>query len=108
MVELLASLKGNQIYVKYRNELEQEYAYWMEGASNLKPGQSYKRVVRMPDGTYLNRYWDDEEKPRQESYAADVTTAKNAVSIYISNKKFDSQQSMEHAADSIRKKHTET
>ncbi len=30
----------------------------------------------MPDGSILNRYWDDKKAPREESYAEDVHTAK--------------------------------
>lgn len=104
MVELLASIKGESIYTKYLNEMEHEYAYWMEGASSLRPGESYKRVVRMKDGTYLNRYWDDEEKPRQESYTKDVETVEQKVSDYISNKRFASEEAMQHITDSIRRK----
>jgi alpha,alpha-trehalase len=78
MVELLASIKGNGVYKKYEAALKREYAYWMEGAATLKPGQAFKRVVRLKDGTLLNRYWDDAETPRQESYREDVETAEKA------------------------------
>src|SRR5438874_11018163 len=44
----------------------------MDGAESLQPGQFYRRVVRMPDGTILNRYWDDTPEPRPESYRPDV------------------------------------
>jgi len=104
MVELLASIKGDEIYIKYLNEMEHEYAYWMEGASSLLPGESYKRVVRMKDGSYLNRYWDDEEKPRQESYDIDVANVDKIVSLYTSNKRFESEEAMQHASDSVRRK----
>jgi alpha,alpha-trehalase len=32
-------------------------------------------VVRMPDGTLLNRYWDERDTPREESYGEDRATA---------------------------------
>lgn len=44
-----------------------EYSYWMEGVETLQPGQQNKRVVKLDDGTILNRYWDDRDTPRPES-----------------------------------------
>jgi alpha,alpha-trehalase len=35
----------------------------------------YRRVVRLSDGTILNRYWDDRAEPRDESYREDIATA---------------------------------
>ncbi|HEU0066649.1 MAG TPA: alpha,alpha-trehalase TreA [Sphingomonas sp.] len=46
--------------------LRREHDFWMRGA----------RAVMMPDGSVLNRYWDDRDTPRDESYAEDVATAK--------------------------------
>jgi alpha,alpha-trehalase len=76
MVDLLAKDKGEQLRVKYQPELLKEYAFWMEGAKQLKPEQAHRMVVRMPGGEILNRYWDDSDKPREESYKQDVTAAK--------------------------------
>lgn len=75
MVELLAGVKGNGVYKKYLPALNREFAYWMDGATTLKPGQAFKRVVKLKDGTVLNRYWDEAATPRQESYREDVETA---------------------------------
>ncbi len=75
MVEMLAGIKGDSIYVNYLPVLEKEYEYWMAGAAKLKPGQQLDRVIKMPDGRVLNRYWDDNPVPRQESYKEDVETA---------------------------------
>jgi alpha,alpha-trehalase len=47
----------------------------MDGSTVLVPGQSYRRVVRLSDGTLFNRYWDDRAEPRDESYREDVETA---------------------------------
>lgn len=58
--------------------LRAEHAYWMKGASCVQPSGACERVVRMPDGTLLNRYWDDKDTPRDESYAEDVATASEA------------------------------
>jgi alpha,alpha-trehalase len=56
--------------------LKREHAYWMKGATCLDASGACDRVVRMPDGTLLNRYWDDRPLPRDESYAEDLATAK--------------------------------
>ena len=34
-------------------------------------------MVKLDDGSLLNRYWDDKDTPRPESWLDDVTTAKN-------------------------------
>ena len=78
MVSLLAEIKGDSIYTTYLPSLEKEYNYWMEGAATLKNAQAFKRVVRLKDGSFLNRYWDDNPVPRQESYAEDVETAQKS------------------------------
>jgi alpha,alpha-trehalase len=75
MVELLQQHNGDA-YKKYFAAMEKEYAFWMNGAEKLKTMQAYRRVVKMPDGSILNRNWDDVNLPRQESYAEDVATAK--------------------------------
>ena len=76
MVELLATHDSDALK-KYRPQMEKEYAYWMEGADGLQAGQANKRVVKLADGSILNRYWDDRDTPRPESWLDDVTTAKN-------------------------------
>ena len=75
MVRLVAQEDGDQVYVRYLPELREEYAYWMEGSDRLAPGRAYRHVVRLADGTLLNRYWDDRAAPRDESYREDVATA---------------------------------
>lgn len=77
MVELLASDKGDEVLKTYLPQLEKEYQYWMDGADRLQNGQANKRVVKLDDGSVLNRYWDDKDTPRPESWLDDVTTAKN-------------------------------
>ena len=52
-----------------------EHDFWMAGAGALKPGGEHARVVRLADGTLLNRYWDDRDDPRDESYREDATLA---------------------------------
>src|SRR3989475_8824041 len=43
----------------------------MDGAERLAPGEAYRRVVKLRDGSVLNRYWDDRPQPRPESYRED-------------------------------------
>ena len=75
MVALFADRAGTAKALPYLDALEKEYAYWMDGASTLAPSQAFRRVVRLADGSLLNRYWDDRPEPRQESYREDVATA---------------------------------
>jgi alpha,alpha-trehalase len=72
MVALYASATDTAHALPYLEALEQEHAFWMDGADRLQPGQFYRRVVRMPEGVVLNRYWDDSDEPRPESYRPDV------------------------------------
>ncbi len=76
MVELLATHDSDALK-KYRPQMEKEYAYWMDGVDTLQPGQANKRVVKLDDGAVLNRYWDDRDTPRPESWLDDVNTAKS-------------------------------
>jgi alpha,alpha-trehalase len=75
MVELIAAREGGVAYRRYLPQLRREYEFWMEGAESLAPGQAHRRVVRLRDGTLLNRYWDDRQTPREESWPEDVLTA---------------------------------
>ncbi len=72
MVELLSELKGASIITEYLTALELEYEFWMTGAKELDADQSFKRVVKMPDGEILNRYFDNIPDPRAEMYQDDV------------------------------------
>ncbi|MFP1980070.1 alpha,alpha-trehalase TreA [Lonsdalea quercina] len=74
MVELLAKHDGDNLLVTYLPQMKREYQYWMDGENSLQPGQADKRVVRLDDDV-LNRYWDDRNVPRTESWLDDVTTA---------------------------------
>ncbi|ACC76108.1 Alpha,alpha-trehalase (plasmid) [Paraburkholderia phymatum STM815] len=75
MVRLAADREGDQVYLHYLPVLRKEYAYWMEGHDKVAPGSAYRHLVRLPDGTLLNRYWDERDTPRDESYREDVATA---------------------------------
>ncbi|MEM5438839.1 alpha,alpha-trehalase TreF [Paraburkholderia diazotrophica] len=75
MVRLAADREGDQVYLHYLPALRKEYAYWMDGQNQIAPGSAYRHLVRLPDGTLLNRYWDERGTPRDESYREDVVTA---------------------------------
>ncbi|QNA85390.1 alpha,alpha-trehalase TreA [Sphingomonas sp. So64.6b] len=55
-----------------------EHRFWMDGAEALAPGGTHRRAVRLADGALLNRYWDDADTPRDESWAEDVSLALGA------------------------------
>jgi len=78
MVELEARTDGDAVYRRYLPQLRREYAFWMQGAQSLAPGQAHRRVVKLPDGSVLNRYWDDRDTPRPEAWLHDVRTAASA------------------------------
>jgi alpha,alpha-trehalase len=75
MVELAATKEGGRVYQKYLPQMRREYAYWMQGEESLQPGGATRNVVMLPDRTVLNRYWDERDAPRDESYLEDVQTA---------------------------------
>lgn len=77
MVELFED-KGIKQAVEYLPQLRKEYAFWMDGAEELRPGEAHRRCVRMANGAWLNRYWDDRDTPREESYREDVLTARRS------------------------------
>ena len=69
MVNLLADKKGASVYATYQKELQKEYDYWMDKTA------ATKHAVTMPDGSILNRYYDADIKPRQESFKEDFEIA---------------------------------
>jgi alpha,alpha-trehalase len=76
MVELQAEHEGEAALLKRLPQLEREYAFWMDGAESVVAGTAFRRVVRLADGSVLNRYWDDLAIPRDEAYAEDIETAR--------------------------------
>lgn len=75
MVGLYATATDTTQALRYLDALEAEHAFWMDGADRLAPAQAFRRVVRLPDGSLLNRYWDDRAEPRPESYRPDYELA---------------------------------
>ncbi len=70
MVELLATHKGDETFKKFLPAMLTEHGYWMDKT------HSTKHCVQLDDGTILNRYYDQLDKPRQESYWQDATLSK--------------------------------
>ena len=75
MVGLYAQATDTTQALRYLDALEAEYKFWMDGADRLGPAQVYARVVRLPTGPVLNRYWDDLPEPRPEAYRPDYEIA---------------------------------
>lgn len=76
MVRLLVEMEGPEVWQTYLPALEKEYAFWMHGQASLSADQpAFRRVVRLPEGGVLNRYWDQNPAPRPESYKEDVHLA---------------------------------
>jgi alpha,alpha-trehalase len=76
MVELLAEEKGPEILIQYLPALEKEYAFWMDGVEKLSGEKNcYRHVVLLPDGSILNRYWDDRDVVRPEAYFEETKLA---------------------------------
>ncbi|HKI15015.1 MAG TPA: alpha,alpha-trehalase TreF [Roseiarcus sp.] len=75
MVGLLSPMDPPASFARYLPQLKTEYAFWMEGEENLPAGAAHRRVVALDDGSILNRYWDDSDAPRDESYREDIAEA---------------------------------
>src|SRR2546430_841529 len=73
MVGLYAAATDTAQALRYLEALEAEHAFWMDGVERLAPGTAYRRVAQLPDGSVLNRYWDDRTppEPRPEAYRPD-------------------------------------
>jgi len=71
MVGLYASATDSMQATRYLEAMELEHAFWMAGADSVARGTAARRVVRLRDGSLLNRYWDDKPEPRPESYRED-------------------------------------
>jgi alpha,alpha-trehalase len=75
MVARAAMRDGDGVFTRYLPQMLREHGFWMEGAAKLAPGTAHRRVVRLRNGTVLNRYWDDRATPRDEAYREDIATA---------------------------------
>ena len=78
MVGLLGGADPAAAYANFLPQLRLEYAFWMRGAAEVHRGGTHARVVGMPDGSILNRYWDDRDTPRDESFREDTELARQS------------------------------
>jgi alpha,alpha-trehalase len=78
MVGLLSPKDPAGAFARFLPQLRREYAFWMQGAQDLRPGAAHRRVVAMADGSILNRFWDDRDTPRDESYREDTELARSS------------------------------
>lgn len=79
MVQLLAEIDGPAALTTYLPQMEKEHAFWMRDAETLSADNPVsKRVVRLPSGATLNRYWDPSPTPRPESYRQELELAADA------------------------------
>ena len=76
MAALTAPDDPPRAYAHYLPQLRREYAFWMRGGAGLRRGDAARRVVVLADGDVLNRFWDDRDTPRDESYREDTELAR--------------------------------
>ena len=96
IVQVLAEEKGDKMYKKYLPQLETEYQFWMNGIEKLSADTpTHRRLVRMPDGAILNRYFDDNPKPRAAFYREDLELAEG-----VNQNKIDLYQDIRAACES--------
>ena len=74
MVELLADMEGPEIYNEFLPYLLIEYSFWMNGED--KAADQLRRIFKVGEQQFLNRYYDDSDTPRAESWAEDVSLVK--------------------------------
>lgn len=77
MVQLIARRKGGNYLASRLPYLLQEDLFWNKSAWL---GLRRTRRIRMPDGSRLNRYYDNLSTPRPESYSEDVETGERSPS----------------------------
>lgn len=82
MVRLLGRHRGRtRTYAEFLPALLAEYRFWMKGRRSVNEHvdhRAYARVVQMPNGIILNRYYDNKATPRPESLREDIETAKRS------------------------------
>lgn len=84
MVGLLDAAHPERAYARYLPELKREYDFWMAGATSAASGPARQNVVELGGAqgvsgaaptALLNRYWDDDDVPRDESFLQDEQLA---------------------------------
>ena len=77
LAELMALVPPTEMAKRRRwlRALRTEHRFWTAGERCAVPGRPCARVVVMPGGAVLGRYFDDRAAPRDEAYAEDIATA---------------------------------
>ncbi|MFD2572584.1 alpha,alpha-trehalase TreF [Spirosoma soli] len=89
MVQLLAKIDStspdeSNALVTYLPQLQREHEFWMSCQEELSADTPIRqRVVRLLNGSILNRYWDDMTTPRPEAYLAEYQLAEEAKRIGV-------------------------
>lgn len=73
MLDIYSKKVGSKAYTQNIDRLVTEWNYWMDQTYNTQ------HVVKMPDGSILNRYWGRGVTPREESYLEDYSMANNDI-----------------------------
>lgn len=84
MVQLLSQKNGKlRTYAEYLPSMLAEYRFWMKGRKLVKDNvdnRAYARVVQMPNGALLNRFFDNKITPRPEMQMDDLEIAELSAS----------------------------
>ena len=97
MVTLLSKIKDKIIpEYDYTTLLEKEYNFWMRSnESELAANKKSLHVVKIDDKSLLNRYYDTEKLPREESFYEDLSTFSK-----VDNNKINLYENIRAAAES--------
>jgi alpha,alpha-trehalase len=74
MVEAVAT-KRPEVMEEFLPQIVKEYNWWMKGARELEANGGLRasdHVLRMPDGSFLNRFWDNADTPSPEGHWEDM------------------------------------
>ncbi len=73
MVDVICKYKNDYSWgLQFLDKIEEEYSFWMNGMNHINNVQkSSERVVMLNPDEVLNRYYDFDDVPREESYKAD-------------------------------------
>ncbi len=79
MINLIGNYKNDLNWkLRYLDAIEKEYSFWMNYFDdNLYQNRADKRVALLGNLISLNRYYDEDVTPREESYYEDLNLALN-------------------------------
>jgi alpha,alpha-trehalase len=98
MVDIICRYKNDYTWgLQFLNNMEEEYSFWMNGLKNMENGGRFsENVVSLNSDEFLNRYYDFDDIPREESYKADFDNSKKI----SKNKKSKFYRDLRAAAES--------